>query len=101
MISSGLLTQLYEVPQKTNRCSRPAAAALSVIYFLQLAVYALLFSMSFAVNIASPYFAVYQLHSLNKLFHLRRAGTASSVATLFTISRWDAPPTASATLKCC
>jgi len=45
--------------------------------------------MSFAVNIASPYFAVYQLHNLKfSYFVFAGLGTASSVATLLTISGW-------------
>jgi MFS family permease len=48
-----------------------------------------LFSMNFAVNIASPYFAVYQLQDLKMSYFVFAAlGTASSVATLLTMTRW-------------
>ncbi len=91
MVSTGLLTQLYEVPVK----NRPVTQAnsgnfLRSLFSTNLGRYMLfLFSMSFAVNVASPYFAVYQLHNLKfSYFVFAGLGTASSVATLLTISGW-------------
>ena len=91
MISSGLLTQLYEFPQKEKPVQQASSGSfIRNLFSSNLGRYMLfLFSMSFAVNIASPYFAVYQLHSLKQSYFVFAAlGTASSVATLFTISRW-------------
>jgi MFS family permease len=70
MISSGLLTQLYEVPQKEKPVQQASSGSfIRNLFSSNLGRYMLfLFSMSFAVNIASPYFAVYQLHSLKQSY---------------------------------
>ena len=91
LISCGLLTRLFEIPQKprpqeqikTNYASRG-------LWSTNLGKYMLfIFCMSFAVNIASPYFAVYQLHDLKfSYFTFAVLGTASSVATLATMPGW-------------
>jgi MFS family permease len=91
LISFGLLTQLFEMPH--NNTVQPASKANNFVKELtstNLGRYMLfLFSMSFAVNIASPYFAVYQLHDLNQsYFTFALLGTVSSVATLLTMTRW-------------
>jgi MFS family permease len=91
MVSTGLLTQLYEVPVKNRPVTQTNSGNfLRSLFSTNLGRYMLfLFSMSFAVNIASPYFAVYQLHNLKfSYFVFAGLGTASSVATLLTISGW-------------
>jgi MFS family permease len=91
MVSTGLLTQLYEVPVKSRPVTQTNGGNfLRSLFSTNLGRYMLfLFSMSFAVNIASPYFAVYQLHNLKfSYFVFAGLGTASSVATLLTISGW-------------
>ena len=91
LTSWGLLTRLYEMPlrKKTSDQVRASDFARS-LPSTNLGKYMLfLFCMSFAVNIASPYFAVYQLRNL-RISYLAFAtlGTASSVATLLTMTRW-------------
>jgi MFS family permease len=91
LVSCGLLTRLFEFPFKnkpqekfkTGDFARSLTSTNLGLYLL------FLFSMSFAVNIASPYFAVYQLQNLKfSYFVFAALGTASSVATLLTITRW-------------
>jgi MFS family permease len=91
MISCGLLTQLFEIPPRDKSPVRIQTGNFTRgLFSTNLGRYMLfLFSMSFAVNLASPYFAVYQLHDLKfSYFTFAALGTASSVATLFTMSRW-------------
>lgn len=91
LISCGLLTRLYEKPLAVQTEVRskisdfvrglPATNLGKYMFFL--------FAMSFVVNIASPYFTVYQLRDL-KFSYLSFAAleTLSSLATLFTITHW-------------
>ena len=91
MVSCGLLTKLFEMPPKLQPQNQSKAGNFTRgLWSTNLGRYMLfLFSMSFAVNIASPYFAVYQLHDLKlSYFTFAALGTASSIATLLTISRW-------------
>jgi MFS family permease len=91
LISVGLLTKLYEMPLM-NDVPKPSKSGNFVreLTTTNLGRYMLfLFCMSFAVNIGSPYFAVYQLHDLKQsYFTFAALGTISSVATLLTITRW-------------
>ena len=91
LTSWGLLTKLFEFPLKTKpqEQSKTGDVARGLISS-NLGRYMLfLFCMSFAVNIASPYFAVYQLQDLKlSYFAFAALGTVSSVATLVTITRW-------------
>ncbi len=91
LTSWGLLTRLYEMPLhnkppdhvQTSDFARTLASTNLGKYML------FLFCMSFAVNIASPYFTVYQLQYLKlSYFAFAALGTASSVATLVTITCW-------------
>ena len=91
LTSWGLLTKLFEFPlkNKPQEQSKTGDFARSLTS-TNLGKYMLfLFCMSFAVNIASPYFAVYQLQDLKfSYFTFAALGTASSVATLGTITHW-------------
>jgi MFS family permease len=89
--SFGLLTKLFEFPQKEKPQEKSKSSDFArSLTSTNLGKYMFfLFCMSFAVNIASPYFAVYQLQNLKMSYFMFAAlGTASSVATLFTITRW-------------
>ena len=91
IISWGLLTKLFEVPHKITIQNKVKTSDFArSLVSTNLGRYMLfIFSMSFAVNIASPYFAVYQLQDLKfSYFTFAALGTASSIATLLTISRW-------------
>jgi len=91
MASSLLLTQLYEAPQDQSiQQTRSPIADQKAISVATLGRYlAFLFAMTFAVNIASPYFAVYQLREL-KMSYLTFAAldTVSSVAMILAITHW-------------
>ena len=91
IISCGLLTKLFEFPLKDKPQAQSKRGDFARgLTSTNLGKYMLfLFSMNFAVNIASPYFAVYQLQDLKMSYFVFAAlGTASSVATLFTMTRW-------------
>ncbi len=90
LLSSALLGQLYELPQpqvqggaRSERVAVTPGSASLGRYLL------FLFAMSFAVNIASPYFPVYQLRDL-KMSYMTFAvlETLSSLATLLAITHW-------------
>ncbi|MBI2854807.1 MAG: MFS transporter [Chloroflexi bacterium] len=86
-----LLTRLYEVPQ-TVSCEQSVNASQFSRGLLttDLGKYMLfLFAMSFAVNIAGPYFTVYELRDL-KFSYLTYAGleAVSSVVTIFSVTHW-------------
>ena len=91
LVSFGLLTRLYEMPAQTRSQHRVRGRDFARnLASTTLGKYMLfLFFMSFAVNIASPYFAVYQLRDL-KIDYVTFAalGTASSGAALLTVTRW-------------
>lgn len=91
LVSWVLLHRLYEVPMRPE-----VAGQATVNKFIRslpvtnLGRYILfLFAMGFAVNIASPYFTVYQLRDL-KFSYLAFTAleTVSSLATLLAITRW-------------
>lgn len=91
LISCTLLTRLYEkpLPEKAQGQGKPSdfVRGLTLTNLGKYMIF--LISMSFAVNIASPYFTVYQLRDL-KISYLSFAvlDTISSVATLLTIRHW-------------
>ncbi len=92
LISWGFLTRLYELPLRNrgqqDRASIPAFV--SSLTRTNLGRYMLfLFAMNFAVNIASPYFAVYELRDL-QFSYLTYAvlETVSSVVTILAIGHW-------------
>ncbi|MDO8491398.1 MAG: MFS transporter [Dehalococcoidia bacterium] len=91
LISWALLSRLYEMPGQDKVEERMKASEFTHgLVSTNLGRYMLfLFAMSFAVNIASPYFTVYQLRDL-KFSYLTFAilETASSVATIFAITHW-------------
>lgn len=91
LISWGLLTTLYEIPelQKTRGQMKARDFARDLVS-TNLGRYILfLFAMSFVVNIASPYFTVYQLKDL-KLSYLSFAvlQVISSLFTILAITHW-------------
>lgn len=91
IISWALLTRLYEMPTQKKPVEQTKTGDFArTVISTNLGKYMLfLFSMGFAVNIASPYFTVYQLRDLKlSYFAFASLGTASSVATLVTITGW-------------
>lgn len=91
IISWLLLTRLYEPPlqNKLSDKSKPAEFANHLIS-TNLGKYMLfLFSMSFVVNIASPYFTVYQLRDLGMNYRtFAILETVSSIVILLTMTHW-------------
>ncbi|MDO8473907.1 MAG: MFS transporter [Dehalococcoidia bacterium] len=91
LVSWGFLTRLYERHvHEDSDCRVPVKEFLGALPSTNLGKYMLfLFAMSLAVNIASPYFTVYELRDL-KFSYLTFAilETASSLAMVFAITRW-------------
>lgn len=91
LLSWLFLTRLYERRGRAEEaCHMGAREFVSALPSTNLGRYMLfLFAMSFAVNIASPYFTVYQLRDL-KFSYLTFAvlETASSLAMVFAITHW-------------
>lgn len=91
LISWAFLTRLYEMPlQKSVEKAAGLKDFVRSLNATNLGRYMLfLFAMSFVVNIASPYFTVYQLRDL-RLSYLSFAilETVSSLATLIAITYW-------------
>jgi MFS family permease len=83
------LTQLYEPPEPplalaNHRNGQLAASPNGMLKYLLF-----LFCMSFAVNIAGPYFTLYQLRELGMgYFTFVALEAVSAVATLFAVTHW-------------
>lgn len=90
LVSWGFLTRLYERDAAPASAAAPAKGFVRTLPSTNLGRYMLfLFAMSFAVNIASPYFTLYELRDL-KFSYLTFAvlETVSSAATIFALTRW-------------
>lgn len=91
LVSWGFLTRLYERHSHNDSdCPVPAKEFISALPSTNLGRYMLfLFAMSLAVNIASPYFTVYELRDLKfSYFTFAALETVSSLAMVFAITRW-------------
>lgn len=90
LVSWLLLRRLREVPRRRVEVrGRPATAAQNLPAASLNRYLLFLFAMAFAVNLASPYFTVYQLRDLKMSYLVYAAlDTVSSVATLVAISYW-------------
>ncbi len=84
------LTRLYELPAAKTEQQGSASEFVRGLGSTNLGRYLLfLFAMSFVVNIASPYFTVYELRDLHfSYLTFAVLETGSSLAMLFAITHW-------------
>lgn len=91
LLSWFFLTRLYEMPRsEAERLHSRAGQFVRDLPSTNLGKYLIfLFAMSFAVNIASPYFPVFELRDL-KMSYFTFVGleTVSSLATLLALTHW-------------